>query len=73
MRDLTRIKRVVIKVGTNLLSSSDGINRERVAQIVSEVASLHNLGYQVILVSSGAIGLGAAVKYLFCDFWGGGC
>ncbi|MBQ2259535.1 MAG: glutamate 5-kinase [Spirochaetales bacterium] len=59
MRDLTRIKRVVIKVGTNLLSSSDGINRERVAQIVSEVASLHNLGYQVILVSSGAIGLGA--------------
>ncbi len=64
MRDFSKIKRVVIKVGTNLLSSSDGINKERVRDIANEIATLHNLGYQVILVSSGAIGLGAkALKH----------
>lgn len=71
MRDLSSVKRIVIKVGTNLLSSPTGLNRERIKEIVREIATLREMGYQTLLVSSGAIGLGAkalnhthSVKYI---------
>ena len=59
MRDLSNVRRIVIKVGTNLLSSEQGIDEERVRSICRQIAELRNMGYQVILVSSGAVGLGA--------------
>lgn len=59
MRDFSKVRRIVVKVGTNLLSSEDGIDAGRVSDICSQIAELRNLGYQVILVSSGAVGLGA--------------
>lgn len=59
MRDFKRIKTVVVKIGTNLLSAENGINRDRIKDIASQVSLLNEKGYQVILVSSGAIGLGA--------------
>ncbi len=59
MRDFTKVRRIVVKVGTNLLSSGEGIDAGRVSDICSQIAELRNLGYQVILVSSGAVGLGA--------------
>ncbi len=59
MRDFSKVRRIVVKVGTNLLSSEEGIDAGRVSDICSQIAELRNLGYQVILVSSGAVGLGA--------------
>ena len=59
MRDFSKVKRIVIKAGTNLLSSETGIDMERVSAIVSQIAELKDAGYQVLLVSSGAVGLGA--------------
>ncbi len=59
MRDFSSVKRVVIKAGTNLLSSQKGIDMERVKAIVDQIATLRDMGYQVLLVSSGAVGLGA--------------
>ena len=59
MRDLGRIKTVVVKVGTNLLSSKNGVNKERIQDIADQVSKLRSLDYQVLLVSSGAIGMGA--------------
>ena len=59
MRDFSSVKRIVIKAGTNLLSSETGIDMERIRAIVDQIASLKELGYQIILVSSGAVGLGA--------------
>ena len=59
MRDLGKIHTIVIKVGTNLLSTPSGIDRNRIRDIADQVASLKDKGYQVILVSSGAIGMGA--------------
>ena len=59
MRELGRIHTIVIKVGTNLLSSVDGINKNRVEDIARQVALLIDQGHHVILVSSGAIGMGA--------------
>lgn len=58
-RDFSDVKRIVVKVGTNLLSTEDGIDESRIESIVSQIAELTKMGYQVILVTSGAIGMGA--------------
>ena len=53
------MSRVVIKLGTGLLSAGDGnIRVERVSQICSGIELLKNQGTEVIIVSSGAVGLG---------------
>ena len=59
MRDLGKIHTIVIKVGTNLLSSKDGIDKQRVRDIASQISRLIEDGHHVLLVSSGAIGMGA--------------
>ena len=59
MRDLGKIHTIVIKVGTNLLSSRDGIDKQRVRDIASQISRLIEDGHHVLLVSSGAIGMGA--------------
>ncbi len=61
MRDFSKVKKVVVKVGTNLLTDESGINEERIRTICCDLAALKNMGYQVMLVSSGAIGMGAKV------------
>ena len=64
MRNLGSIKTIVVKVGTNLLSSATGIDQDRIRDIAAQVAALKKRGYNVILVSSGAIGMGAkALKH----------
>ncbi len=59
MRDFSKVKRLVIKVGTNLLSDKSGINRARIFDIARQVSEIREKGIEVLLVSSGAIGLGA--------------
>ena len=59
MRSFGKIRRVVVKVGTNLLSSNTGVDRERIRSIVSQIARVKKEGYEIMLVSSGAVGLGA--------------
>lgn len=58
-RDFKEVKRVVVKVGTNLLSNKEGIDIKRIADVAENIATLKEMGIQVLLVSSGAIGLGA--------------
>lgn len=58
-RDLSGIHRLVVKVGTNLLSAQEGIDELCIDSIVDQIAQLHKDGYQVLLVSSGAVGMGA--------------
>lgn len=51
--------RVVIKVGTSTLAHATGhINIRRVEQLCKVMSDLKNAGHEVILVSSGAIGMG---------------
>ncbi|HSG35019.1 MAG TPA: glutamate 5-kinase [Sphingomonadaceae bacterium] len=53
--------RLVIKVGSSLLVGSDGApRRDWLASLVGEIAAARARGQQVIVVSSGAIALGAA-------------
>jgi glutamate 5-kinase len=50
---------IVIKVGTNLLTSADGkLNTGRIGLLSREIVGLQRSGRQVILVTSGAIGAG---------------
>ncbi|MEA5058575.1 MAG: glutamate 5-kinase [Clostridia bacterium] len=51
--------RIVIKVGTSTLAFRTGrMNIRHVEQLVKVLSDLKNAGHQVILVSSGAIGMG---------------
>ncbi|MGD1821698.1 MAG: glutamate 5-kinase [Pleomorphochaeta sp.] len=58
-RDFSNVKRIVIKVGTNLLSSKTKIDENRIKIIVNQISKLKDDGYQIVLVTSGAIGMGA--------------
>jgi glutamate 5-kinase len=52
--------RVVVKLGTNIVTGGAGeICTERVKPLVRSIARLKSAGRQLVLVSSGAVGLGA--------------
>jgi glutamate 5-kinase len=51
--------RIVIKVGTSTLAHPTGLlNIKRVEQMCKVISDLKNAGHEIILVSSGAIGMG---------------
>jgi len=53
------IKTIVVKIGTSSLTSEDGsFNRRLTEDTARQVAELRKLGKTVIIVSSGAIGIG---------------
>ena len=53
-------RRVVIKLGTRAISNeAGGLDIDRLGALVSTVSTLHRRGTEVIIVSSGAVGLGA--------------
>ncbi len=59
MRNLSEAKTIVVKVGTSTLTYNSGkINYQRMEHIVRVLSDLKNKGNQVVLVSSGAIGVG---------------
>lgn len=59
MKDFKDYKRVVVKVGTSTLAHKTGkLNIRRVERLVKILADLENSGKEIILVSSGAMGLG---------------
>lgn len=52
-------KRIVVKVGTSTLTYDTGkINLKQVEKLVMVLSNLMNMGLEIILVSSGAIGVG---------------
>jgi glutamate 5-kinase len=53
-----RYKRVVAKLGTNLITSGDILDMETLGRLVSQVAQLRREGVEVIVVSSGAVAAG---------------
>lgn len=54
-----QFKSLAIKVGTNVLTRSDGtLDVTRISAIVDQVAELHRRGIRVVLISSGAVGSG---------------
>jgi glutamate 5-kinase len=59
LRDFANIKRIVVKIGTNTLSRDGRIDIDYIADVAAQIKQLHGKGLEVLLVSSGAIGMGA--------------
>lgn len=59
MRDFSSIKRVVIKVGTKILSGGEDVDLGFIRSIATQISELQDQGKQPLLVTSGAIGIGA--------------
>jgi glutamate 5-kinase len=50
--------RIVIKIGSNLLTSGNGLDESKIASLCKEISQVHSSGTYVIVVSSGAIAAG---------------
>ncbi len=60
-----RYKKITVKVGSNVLTKSDGtLNVARIAHLVDQISWLHKKGIEVILVSSGAVAAGRSLLNL---------
>lgn len=66
--------RIVVKIGTSTLTHATGrLNIRRVEQLCKVISDLKNAGHQLVLVSSGAIGMGVgklSLKERPCDIPG---
>jgi glutamate 5-kinase len=60
LADAARCPRLVVKVGSALLVGGEGVRRAWLEGLVAELAAARARGQEVIVVSSGAIALGAA-------------
>lgn len=56
---LENVQKIVVKVGTSTLANEDGtLNLDKIEKIVLEISNLSDKGYDVALVTSGAVGAG---------------
>lgn len=56
--------RIVVKVGSNVLTREDGaLNTTRVSSIVDQIVAARSKGYEVILVTSGAVACGRSILH----------
>jgi len=56
---LPEARRIVVKIGTRVIAQKTGRpDMRQLKNIVTQVAALHHRGYEVLMVSSGAIGAG---------------
>ena len=61
MSDLSKFRRIVVKIGTSTLTHDEGhLNLRRIEALVKVLSDFKNAGKQVILVSSGAVSAGVA-------------
>lgn len=59
MIDVSSKKRIVLKLGTSTLTHKTGkLNIRRMTNLVRILSDLHNAGKELLLVSSGAVGMG---------------
>ena len=57
--DLKKAETLVVKVGTSTLTYENGkVNLRRLEELCRTLADLQNSGRKIVLVSSGAIGVG---------------
>ena len=64
-RQVEGIKKIIVKVGsTNLCDTNGVINKQKILNIVEQLAYLRDKGYEVVLVSSGAVAAGMGAMNL---------
>ena len=55
---LAHVRKILVKVGSAVLTGEDGLDLTIIEQLVADIAALRERDYQVVLVSSGAIASG---------------
>ena len=55
---LAGVRRILVKVGSAVLTGEDGLDLQVIEQLAADIAALRERGFQVVLVSSGAIASG---------------
>jgi glutamate 5-kinase len=55
---LAHVRRVVVKIGSGVISNADGLEYDRVAELSADICQLLDRGLEIVLVSSGAISAG---------------
>lgn len=55
---LPEARLLVIKVGSSLLTGSDGLNHENLQRLCGQISTIHDAGKSIVIVSSGAIAEG---------------
>ncbi|GFK95189.1 Glutamate 5-kinase [Fundidesulfovibrio magnetotacticus] len=58
---LAKARRIVVKAGSAVLTSGNGVDLAVVKSLAKDIAALHRTGREVLLVSSGAVAAGRAV------------
>jgi len=62
LRLTTMYKTITIKIGSNVLTTSDGMpNEKRISHLVDQMAYLKSKGVNILLVSSGAVASGRKI------------
>ena len=58
-RTFGKARRIVVKVGSSILASVEkGLHHEVFSHLAKEISDLKRKGYEIVLVSSGAIAAG---------------
>ena len=53
------MKRIAVKIGSNVLTRKDGtLDVSQMSALVDQLAALHHEGYELVLISSGAVASG---------------
>ncbi len=58
IQTLKEAKRIVVKIGSAVLTTSEGINLGLICRLADQLATLHERGVDIVLVSSGAVSAG---------------
>lgn len=56
-----QLKRIVVKIGSGVISDPQGLDESMIARLSGEICQLRDAGIEVILVSSGAVAAGRNV------------
>ena len=59
MRNFSNSKRIAIKIGTNTLSKGCAVDSSYIRSVAAQIVELVKAGREVVLITSGAIGMGA--------------
>ncbi|KAB2834776.1 MAG: glutamate 5-kinase, partial [Candidatus Brocadia sp.] len=56
---ISKVNKIVVKIGTGVLTTEDGyVDKKQIQRLAEQVVELKKMGYDVVVVSSGAIGSG---------------
>ena len=55
---LSHVKRVVVKIGSGVISNAAGLENDRIDALSADICHLLDRGLEVVVVSSGAVAAG---------------